>query len=46
MKTEIKTGLILGIIILIGVTSLYLFYTEIDLKKNTTNQLDTKEKYY
>ena len=44
MKTEIKTGLILGIIILIGVTSLYLFYTEIDLKKNTTNQLDTKEK--
>ena len=33
MKSEIKTGLILGIIILVGTVSLYLFYTEIDLKK-------------
>ena len=44
MKTEIKTGVVLGIIILVGVTSLYLFYTEIDLKKNTTNQLDIQDK--
>ena len=44
MKSEIKTGLILGIIILIGITTLYIFYTEIDLKKNTTNQLETNDK--
>ena len=44
MKTEIKTGIILGIIILVGITSLYLFYTEIDLKKNTTDQLDIQDK--
>ena len=44
MKTEIKTGVVLGVIILVGVTSLYLFYTEIDLKKNTTNQLDIQDK--
>ena len=37
-------GTPLGIIILVGVTSLYLFYTEIDLKKNTTNQLDIQDK--
>jgi len=44
LKTEIKTGIILGVIILIGITSLYLFYTEIDLKKNTNNQLETENK--
>ena len=44
MKSEIKTGLILGIIILVGTVSLYLFYTEIDLKKNTTNQLEIQNK--
>ena len=44
MKSEIKTGLIFGIIILVGTISLYLFYTEIDLKKNTTNQLEIQNK--
>ena len=44
MKSEIKTGLIFGIIILVGTVSLYLFYTEIDLKKNTTNQLEIQNK--
>jgi len=44
MKSEIKTGLIFGIIILVGTISLYLFYTEIDLKKNTNNQLEIQNK--
>ena len=44
MKSEIKTGLIFGIKILVGTISLYLFYTEIDLKKNTNNQLEIQNK--
>ena len=44
MKSEIKTGLIFGIIILVGTISVYLFYTEIDLKKNTNNQLEIQNK--
>jgi len=44
MKSDIKIGLILGIIIIIGTLSLYLFYTEIDLKKNTNNQLEIQNK--
>ena len=44
MKSEIKTGIIFGIIILVGTVSLYLFYTEIDLKKNTNNQLEIQDK--
>ena len=44
MKSEIKTGLIFGIIIIVGTMSIYLFYTEVDLKKNTTNQLETQNK--
>ena len=44
MKSEIKTGIVFGIIILIGTVTLYLFYTEIDLKKNTNNQLEVQNK--
>ena len=44
MKSEIKTGLIFGIIILVGTIWVYLFYTEIDLKKNTNNQLEIQNK--
>ena len=46
MKTEIKTALMLGIIILVGTTGLYFFYTEVDLKKNTTNQLNIEDKFF
>ena len=44
MKPEIKTAIILSIIITVGVSSLYIFYTEIDLKKNTTNEMKVEDK--
>ena len=46
MKPEIKTAIILSIIITVGVSSLYIFYTEIDLKKNTTNEMKVEEFYW
>ena len=44
MKKDLKIGIILVSIIIIGIISLYLFYTEIDLKKNTNNQLVVQDK--
>ena len=44
MKSEIKTAVILSIIIIVGVSLLYIFYTEIDLKKNTTNEMKVEDK--
>jgi len=44
MKKDVKIGIILVSIIIIGIISLYLFYTEIDLKKNTNNQLVVQDK--
>ena len=44
MKKDLKIGIILVTIIIIGIISLYLFYTEIDLKKNTNNQLVVQDK--
>ena len=37
MKTEIKTAIVCGIVIIIGLMIISFSYNEIDLKRNTTN---------
>tara|TARA_B110001454_G_scaffold207246_1_gene218477 strand:+ start:99 stop:1187 length:1089 start_codon:yes stop_codon:yes gene_type:complete len=39
MKTENKAAIIFSIIIIVGVISIYFFYNELDLKRNTTNSM-------
>jgi len=44
MKTEIKTAIICGIIITVGITSIPVFYTEINMKDNTTYNIAIDDK--
>jgi thiol-disulfide isomerase/thioredoxin len=46
MKTEIKTAIICGIIITIGIVSISVFYNEVDMKRNTpyNNEIADKSK--
>ena len=44
MKTEIKTAVICGIIITVGIISISIFYNEIDMKRNTTYNIEIADK--
>ena len=44
MKTEIKTAIICGIIIAVGIVSIPVFYSEIDMKRNTTYNVEITDK--
>ena len=44
MKTEIKTAIICGIIITVGIISISIFYNEVDMKRNTTNNIEIEDK--
>ena len=44
MKTENKAAIIFSIIIIVGVISIYFFYNELDLKRNTTNSMIVESK--
>ena len=44
MKTEIKTAIICGIIIIFGFVAISIFYNDLELKQNTTNNLESYDK--
>ena len=44
MKTEIKTAIICGIIITVGIVSISIFYNEVDMKRNTTYNIEIDDK--
>ena len=44
MKTEIKTAIVCGIVIIIGLMIISFSYNEIDLKRNTTNNFQIADK--
>ena len=44
MKTEIKTAIICGIIITVGIISISIFYNEVDMKRNTTYNIEIEDK--
>ena len=44
MKTEIKTAIICGIIITVGIISISIFYNEVDMKRNTTYNIEVDDK--
>ena len=44
MKTEIKTAIICGIIITVGIISISIFYNEVDMKRNTTYNIEIDDK--
>ena len=44
MKSEIKTAIVCGIIIFVGIISIAVFYNEIDLKNNTTYNVGITDK--
>ena len=44
MKTEIKTAIICGIIITVGIISISVFYNEVDMKRNTTYNIEIGDK--
>ena len=44
MKTEIKTAIICGIIITVGIVSISIFYNEVDMKRNTTYNIEIEDK--
>jgi len=46
MKKEYKYASILFVIIAIGVSSISYFYEEVDLKRNTTNNIDIDDKKF
>ncbi len=44
MKTEIKTAIICGMIITVGIISISIFYNEIDMKGNTITSIEIDDK--
>ena len=44
MKTEIKTAIICGLIITVGIISISIFYNEVDMKRNTTYNIEIDDK--
>jgi len=44
MKTEIKTAIICGVIITVGIISISIFYNEVDMKRNTTYNIEIDDK--
>ena len=44
MKTEVKTAIICGIIITVGIISISIFYNEVDMKRNTTYNIEIEDK--
>ena len=44
MKTEIKTAIICGMIITIGIISISIFYNEVDMKRNTIYNIEIEDK--
>ena len=44
MKTEIKTAIICGMIITVGIVSISFFYNEVDMKRNTTYNIEVDDK--
>jgi len=44
MKTEIKTAIICGMIITVGIISISIFYNEVDMKRNTTYNIEIDDK--
>jgi len=44
MKTEIKTAIICGMIITVGIISISIFYNEVDMKRNTTYNIEIEDK--
>jgi len=44
MKTEIKTAIICGMLIIIGIGAMSIFYNEVDMKRNTTYNIDIDDK--
>ena len=44
MKTEIKTAIICGLIITVGIISISIFYNEVDMKRNTTYTIEIDDK--
>jgi len=44
MKTEIKTAIICGIFIIIGISAMSIFYNEVDVKRNTTYNIEIDDK--
>ena len=44
MKAEIKTAIICGIIITIGIISMSVFYNEVDMKRNTHYNIEINDK--
>ena len=44
MKTEIKTAIICGMLIIIGIGAMSVFYNEFDVKRNTTYNIEIDDK--
>ena len=44
MKTEIKTAIICGMLIIIGISAMSVFYNEFDVKRNTTYNIEIDDK--
>ena len=44
MRTEIKTAIMCGIIITVGIISISIFYNEVDMKRNTTYNIEIEDK--
>ena len=44
MKTEIKTAIICGTLIIIGISAMSIFYNEVDVKRNTTYNIEIDDK--
>ena len=44
MKTELKTAIICGMIITVGIVSISFFYNEVDMKRNTTYNIEIEDK--
>ena len=44
MKTETKTAIICGIIITVGISSISIFYNEVDMNRNTTYNIEIDDK--
>ena len=44
MRTEIKTAIMCGIIITVGIISISIFYNEVDMKRNTTYNIEIDDK--
>ncbi len=44
MKTEIKTAIICGMLVIIGIGAMSVFYNEFDVKRNTTYNIEIDDK--